>query len=96
VKQLDFTPMDAFISHVLEAFRIDAETASKVFPPPARVLLSFCDRVANDVVSSCIEMPRRADDRLVNTSLHYYHKQESFHLISSYKPQRLHSSKLGS
>jgi recyclin-1 len=52
VKQLDFTPMDAFISHVLEAFRMDAETAAKVFPPPARVLLSFCDRVANDVVSN--------------------------------------------
>jgi len=43
--------MDAFISHVLEAFRADAETAAKVFPPSARVLLSFCDRVANDVVS---------------------------------------------
>jgi len=50
-KQLDFTPMDAFISHVLEAFRADAETAAQVFPPSARVLLSFCDRVANDVVS---------------------------------------------
>lgn len=54
-KQLDFTPMDAFISHVLEAFRADAETAAQVFPPAARVLLSFCDRVANDVVSD----PRR-------------------------------------
>ena len=54
VKQLDFTPMDAFISHVLEAFRMDAETAAKVFPPSARVLLSFCDRVANDVVSICV------------------------------------------
>ena len=50
-KQLDFTPMDAFISHVLEAFRADAETAAQVFPPSARVLLSFCDRVANDVVN---------------------------------------------
>jgi recyclin-1 len=39
------------MSHVLEAFRADAETAAQVFPPPARVLLSFCDRVANDVVS---------------------------------------------
>jgi recyclin-1 len=55
VKQLDFTPMDAFISHVLEAFRQDAEIAARVFPPSARVLLSFCDRVANDVVSSLSE-----------------------------------------
>lgn len=52
VKQLDFTPMDAFISHVLEAFRMDAETAVQVFPPSARVVLSFCERVANDVVSN--------------------------------------------
>lgn len=43
--------MDAFISHVLEAFRMDAEMAAKVFPASARVLLSFCERVANDVVS---------------------------------------------
>jgi recyclin-1 len=47
--------MDAFISHVLEAFRQDAEIAAKVFPPSARVLLSFCDRVANDVVSALSE-----------------------------------------
>lgn len=52
VKQLDFTPMDAFITHVLETFRMDAERATKVFPPAAMVVLSFCDRVANDVVSS--------------------------------------------
>jgi len=50
VKQLDFTPMDAFITHVLETFKMDAERATKVFPPAAMVVLSFCDRVANDVV----------------------------------------------
>ena len=49
-KQLDFTPMDAFITHVLEAFRQDAERARRVFPDLARVTLSFCERVANDVV----------------------------------------------
>jgi recyclin-1 len=51
IRQLDFTPMDAFISHVLETFRIDAEVAVRVFPDVARVVLSFCDRVASDVVS---------------------------------------------
>jgi recyclin-1 len=74
VKQLDFTPMDAFISHVLEAFRADAEIAAKVFPPSARVLLSFCDRVANDVVSS--EGLTSAYARLANTSTLSCRRQE--------------------
>ena len=50
IRQLDFTPMDAFMTHVLEAFRLDAEKAVIVFPPGAKVILSFADRVANDVV----------------------------------------------
>ena len=52
VRQLDFTPMDAFIHHALETFRADAEMAVRIFPSQARVVLSFCDRVASDVVSS--------------------------------------------
>lgn len=51
VRQLDFTPMDAFMSHVVETFRADAELAVRIFPADARVVLSFCDRVASDVVS---------------------------------------------
>ena len=51
VRQLDFTPMDTFMSHVLETFRVDAQLATKVFPANSRVILSFCERVANDVVS---------------------------------------------
>ena len=43
--------MDAFMTHVLEAFHIDAERAMSIFPAGARVVLSFCDRVANDVAS---------------------------------------------
>lgn len=54
-RQLDFTPMDAFITHVLETFRIDAERATRVFPPEAKVILSFCDRVANDVVGEYVQ-----------------------------------------
>jgi recyclin-1 len=47
--------MDAFITHILETFRIDAERATRVFPPEAKVILSFCDRVANDVVGEYVQ-----------------------------------------
>lgn len=52
VRQLDFTPMDAFMAHVLESFRLDAELAQRIFPPGAQVILAFVDRVAHDVVSA--------------------------------------------
>ncbi|WVO18527.1 hypothetical protein L204_106246 [Cryptococcus depauperatus] len=53
-QELDFTPMDAFISHVLEAFRLNAETAVRVFPSTARVTLSFCDRLSSEVIGEYI------------------------------------------
>ncbi|ORX40515.1 exocyst complex component Sec10-domain-containing protein [Kockovaella imperatae] len=55
VRQLDFTPMDAFMSHVLETFRLDAQKATRVFPLGARVVVSFCDRVANDVIGEYVQ-----------------------------------------
>ncbi|WOO81899.1 Recyclin-1 [Vanrija pseudolonga] len=55
VKQLDFTPMDAFMSHVLESFRIDAETAVRVFPAGARVVHSFAERLADEVIGEYIQ-----------------------------------------
>nr|XP_019010411.1 recyclin-1 [Kwoniella pini CBS 10737]OCF49192.1 recyclin-1 [Kwoniella pini CBS 10737] len=67
-RQLDFTPMDAFISHVLEAFRIDAEFAKRVFPTNARVILSFCDRVASDVIGEYIH-PLLSQARAVSQDL---------------------------
>ncbi|OCF38059.1 recyclin-1 [Kwoniella heveanensis BCC8398] len=67
-RQLDFTPMDAFISHVLEAFRLDAEMANQVFPPKARVILSFCDRVASDVIGEYIH-PLLSQARAVSQDL---------------------------
>ncbi|WWC91812.1 uncharacterized protein L201_006759 [Kwoniella dendrophila CBS 6074] len=67
-RQLDFTPMDAFISHVLGAFRIDAEFAKRVFPPNARVILSFCDRVASDVIGEYIH-PLLSQARAVSQDL---------------------------
>ncbi|ODN94766.1 recyclin-1 [Cryptococcus wingfieldii CBS 7118] len=67
-RQLDFTPMDAFISHVLEAFKIDAETAHRVFPVNARVILSFCDRLANEVIGDYIH-PLLSQARAVSQAL---------------------------
>ncbi|WRT70136.1 uncharacterized protein IL334_007130 [Kwoniella shivajii] len=67
-RQLDFTPMDAFVSHVLEAFRIDAEFAKRVFPANARVILSFCDRVASDVIGEYIH-PLLSQARAVSQDL---------------------------
>ncbi|TXT05991.1 hypothetical protein VHUM_03752 [Vanrija humicola] len=55
VKQLDFTPMDAFMNHVLESFRIDAETAVRVFPAGARVVHSFAERLADEVIGEYIQ-----------------------------------------
>jgi recyclin-1 len=54
VRELDFTPMDAFMSHVLESFKLDAELAVKVFPPGARIVHAFADRVAMDVIGEYI------------------------------------------
>lgn len=55
MRQLDFTPMDAFMAHVLESFKLDCELAIKVFPPSAGVVLTFCDRVAQDVIGEYVQ-----------------------------------------
>lgn len=68
VRRLDFTPMDAFIAHVLETFRIDAELAHRVFPPEARVILSFADRVSSDVMGEYIQ-PLLSQARVVSLDL---------------------------
>jgi recyclin-1 len=46
--------MDAFMSHVLESFKMDAELALRVFPPGVQILHSFSDRVAMDVIGEYI------------------------------------------
>ncbi|OXB35427.1 hypothetical protein LQV05_006173 [Cryptococcus neoformans] len=68
IRQLDFTPMDAFMSHVLEAFRIDAETAHSVFPSKAKVVLSFCDRLSNEVIGEYIH-PLLSQARAISQDL---------------------------
>ncbi|KAG8956932.1 F-box protein: endocytic membrane traffic, recycling ReCYcling 1 [Tulasnella sp. 419] len=53
-KTLDFQPMDDFMKHVLDAIRTHGAMAVRVFPPPSGVLISFCERLANEVVGEYI------------------------------------------
>ena len=50
-EKLDFDAMDSFISAILTIIREGGSRAVRVFPPEANVLLSFAERVANEVVS---------------------------------------------
>jgi hypothetical protein len=97
IRQLDFTPMDAFISHVLEAFRADATRAARVFPVHSMVVLSFCDRVANDVVGTCESCLTSTDVcRLETISNRCSGKPESSHKTSSFRQHLRLSFKPGS
>ncbi|KAI5122031.1 hypothetical protein M0805_008021 [Coniferiporia weirii] len=51
---LDFTAMDEFMVHVLDALRSDGMTAANVFPPESFVIISFTDRLALEVVGEYI------------------------------------------
>ncbi|KAF7430450.1 F-box protein: endocytic membrane traffic, recycling ReCYcling 1 [Pleurotus ostreatus] len=51
---LDFDAMDEFMTHVLEAIRVNGSLAVRVFPPASEVLLNFADRLATDVVGEYI------------------------------------------
>ena len=50
--QLDFDAMDAFITNILAILREHGGRAIRVFPPDSVVLLSFSERLANEVVSN--------------------------------------------
>ena len=52
--QLDFDAMDAFISSVLTILKDQGGRAVRVFPPDAGVLVSFAERLTNEVVSSSL------------------------------------------
>ena len=49
--ELEFTPMDGFIGDILVALEEHGSRAIRVFPAEANVLVSFADRLANEVVS---------------------------------------------
>ncbi|CAE7227884.1 unnamed protein product [Rhizoctonia solani] len=53
-EQLDFSVMDKFMSHVLEAMEKHGALATRVFPSASRVLPSFADRLANDVIGEYV------------------------------------------
>ncbi|KAI0323382.1 hypothetical protein GY45DRAFT_1264660 [Cubamyces sp. BRFM 1775] len=53
-EELDFTAMDEFIADILGALQEHGSRAVRVFPPEANVLLSFADRLANEVVGEYI------------------------------------------
>lgn len=46
--------MDSFMEWVLRAISEHGARAVRIFPPPSQVLLSFADRIANEVVSAHI------------------------------------------
>lgn len=51
IRQLDFTPMDSFMNHIIATLQADGRLASRVFPDEAYVLLAFCERLATDIAS---------------------------------------------
>ncbi|KDN53498.1 hypothetical protein K437DRAFT_241668 [Tilletiaria anomala UBC 951] len=52
--RLDFTPMDRFMSDVLETVRTDGSLIARVFPPEQDVVLAFADRVAGEVIADYV------------------------------------------
>ncbi|PWN34336.1 uncharacterized protein FA14DRAFT_123487 [Meira miltonrushii] len=54
VASLDFTPMDNFISDIIEIVKKDGEIIARVFPPEQDVLLAYADRVAQDVIGKYV------------------------------------------
>ena len=60
-EKLDFDAMDSFITAILAILKEEGSRAVRVFPPDANVLLSFSERVANEVVSLPL-LARRTTD----------------------------------
>jgi hypothetical protein len=46
---LDFDSMDAFMIFVLKAIHEHGARAVRVFPPASQVIISFAERIANEV-----------------------------------------------
>ncbi|KAL5639525.1 hypothetical protein ACGC1H_006226 [Rhizoctonia solani] len=76
-EQLDFSPMDKFMSHVLDAMEKHGALATRVFPPASRVLPSFADRLANDVIGEYIT-PLLSKARENSTALYLQAAAASF------------------
>ncbi|KAG9086729.1 F-box protein: endocytic membrane traffic, recycling ReCYcling 1, partial [Ceratobasidium sp. 370] len=74
---LDFSPMDKFMSRILESMSIHGVLATRVFPPASRVLPSFAERLATDVIGEYIT-PLLSRAREVNTGLYLQAAAASF------------------
>ena len=57
--ELNFDAMDAFMSGVMAVLKEQGGRAVRVFPPEATVLLSFAERLANEVVRLSQDIVRR-------------------------------------
>jgi hypothetical protein len=49
--------MDAFVTHVLSSLAASGALATRVFPPSARVLQQFTERVVSDVIGEAYVQP---------------------------------------
>lgn len=74
---LDFSPMDKFMSHILESISTHGALATRVFPPPSRVLPAFAERLATDVIGEYIT-PLLSRAREVGTGLYLQAAAASF------------------
>lgn len=64
--------MDGFMWHVLGALREHGKRAVNVFPPAANVLLSFSERLANEVVCAFLQL-YTFDTHFLSRSVNIYH-----------------------
>ncbi|CDZ96305.1 Exocyst subunit-Sec10p [Phaffia rhodozyma] len=64
VPRLDFTPMEPFIAHLTSIIVQSGSQATRVFPPPSKVLHTFIDRILGEVVGEQYIQPllQRARD----------------------------------
>ncbi|KAG9104359.1 F-box protein: endocytic membrane traffic, recycling ReCYcling 1 [Ceratobasidium sp. 392] len=74
---LDFSPMDKFMSHILNSISTHGALATRVFPPASRVLPTFAERLATDVIGEYIT-PLLARTREVGTGLYLQAAAASF------------------
>ncbi|KAG8776685.1 F-box protein: endocytic membrane traffic, recycling ReCYcling 1 [Ceratobasidium sp. 428] len=74
---LDFSPMDQFMSHILESISTHGALATRVFPPASRVLPAFAERLATEVIGEYIT-PLLSRAREVNTGLYLQAAAASF------------------
>lgn len=66
--QLNFTPMDAFVTHALSSLSTSGSLATRVFPSSAKVLQQFADRVISDVIGEGYVQPLLSRAREVGSA----------------------------